>query len=108
GWQLSRSDGHSGPGRIGDQRRWRSCHSRTHRGRRYRSPRSPHWRPFNLSLMIVATWNVNSILVRMPNVMRWLDDVKPDVLCMQETKITDDKFPVLDFKARGYQCQLFG
>jgi len=58
--------------------------------------------------MLVATWNVNSILVRMPNVMRWLDDVKPDVLCMQETKITDDKFPVLDFKARGYQCQLFG
>jgi exodeoxyribonuclease-3 len=44
----------------------------------------------------------------MPNVMRWLDDVKPDVLCMQETKITDDKFPVLDFKARGYHCQLFG
>ena len=58
--------------------------------------------------MLIATWNVNSILVRMPNVMRWLDDVKPDVLCMQETKITDDKFPVLDFKARGYQCQLFG
>ena len=52
--------------------------------------------------MLVATWNVNSILVRMPNVMRWLDDVKPDVLCMQETKITDDKFPTLDFKARGY------
>ena len=44
----------------------------------------------------------------MPNVMRWLDDVKPDVLCMQETKITDDKFPTLDFKARGYHCQLFG
>jgi exodeoxyribonuclease-3 len=44
----------------------------------------------------------------MPNVMRWLDDVKPDVLCMQETKVTDDKFPILDFKARGYQCQLFG
>ncbi|HJS24737.1 MAG TPA: exodeoxyribonuclease III, partial [Pyrinomonadaceae bacterium] len=58
--------------------------------------------------MLIATWNVNSILVRMPNVMRWLDDVKPDVLCMQETKITDDKFPILDFKARGYHCQLFG
>ena len=58
--------------------------------------------------MLIATWNVNSILVRMPNVMRWLDDVKPDVLCMQETKCTDDKFPTLDFQARGYQCQLFG
>jgi exodeoxyribonuclease-3 len=44
----------------------------------------------------------------MPNVMRWLDDVKPDVLCMQETKCTDDKFPALEFKARGYNCHLFG
>ena len=58
--------------------------------------------------MLIATWNVNSILVRMPNVMRWLDDVKPDVLCMQETKCTDDKFPTLVFKERGYECQLFG
>ena len=58
--------------------------------------------------MLIATWNVNSILVRMPNVMRWLDDVKPDVLCMQETKCTDDKFPALEFKARGYHCHLFG
>src|SRR5688500_438712 len=56
--------------------------------------------------MLIATWNVNSILVRMPNVMRWLDDVTPDVLCMQETKITDDKYPTLDCKARGYHCQL--
>jgi exodeoxyribonuclease-3 len=44
----------------------------------------------------------------MPSVMRWLDDVKPDVLCMQETKCTDDKFPTLLFQERGYQCQLFG
>ena len=58
--------------------------------------------------MLIATWNVNSILARMPSVMRWLDAVKPDVVCMQETKCTDDKFPILDFTARGYQCQLFG
>ena len=58
--------------------------------------------------MLIATWNVNSILVRMPNVMRWLDNVNPDVVCMQETKCTDDKFPLLDFQARGYQVQLFG
>ena len=44
----------------------------------------------------------------MPHVLRWLDDVKPDVLCMQETKCTDDKFPTLVFQERGYQCQLFG
>lgn len=58
--------------------------------------------------MLIATWNVNSILARMPSVVRWLDDVKPDVLCMQETKCTDDKFPTLVFQERGYQCQLFG
>src|ERR1043166_7884413 len=58
--------------------------------------------------MLIATWNVNSILMRLPNVIRWLDVVKPDVLCMQETKCTDDKFPTLLFQERGYQCQLFG
>lgn len=58
--------------------------------------------------MLIATWNVNSILARMPVVLRWLDDVKPDVICMQETKVTDDKFPSLVFQERGYQCQLFG
>lgn len=58
--------------------------------------------------MLLATWNVNSVLARMPHVLRWLDDVKPDVVCMQETKCTDDKFPTLVFQERGYQCQLFG
>jgi exodeoxyribonuclease-3 len=58
--------------------------------------------------MLIATWNVNSILARLPHVMRWLDSVQPDVLCMQETKCTDDKFPRLLFQERGYQCQLFG
>ena len=58
--------------------------------------------------MLIATWNVNSILARMPLVLRWLDDVKPDVVCMQETKCTDDKFPTLIFQERGYRCQLFG
>jgi exodeoxyribonuclease-3 len=58
--------------------------------------------------MLIATWNVNSILARLPNVVRWLDLVKPDVLCMQETKCTDDKFPSEPFIERGYQCQIFG
>ena len=58
--------------------------------------------------MLLATWNVNSILARLPHVMRWLDSVQPDVICMQETKCTDDKFPTLLFQERGYQCQLFG
>ena len=58
--------------------------------------------------MLIATWNVNSILARLPHVMRWLDSVQPDVICMQETKCTDDKFPTLVFQERGYKCQLFG
>ena len=58
--------------------------------------------------MLIATWNVNSILARLPVVMRWLDGIQPDVICMQETKVTDDKFPTLVFQERGYQCQLFG
>ena len=58
--------------------------------------------------MLIATWNVNSILVRVPNVVRWLESVKPDVLCMQEIKCTDDKFPAEAFQERGYQCQIFG
>jgi len=58
--------------------------------------------------MLIATWNVNSILARVANVIRWLDMVRPDVLCLQETKCTDDKFPKEAFEERGYQCQLFG
>ena len=58
--------------------------------------------------MLIATWNVNSVLARLPQVMRWLDTVQPDVVCMQETKCTDDKFPTLLFQERGYYCHLFG
>ena len=58
--------------------------------------------------MKIATWNVNSILARLPLVTRWLEATQPDVLCIQETKCTDDKFPALELKAVGYDCLLFG
>jgi exodeoxyribonuclease III len=58
--------------------------------------------------MKIATWNVNSILARLPHVLRWIDDLQPDVLCMQETKCTDDKFPGDIFHERGYKCLTFG
>src|SRR5919108_3160979 len=58
--------------------------------------------------MKIATWNVNSILARLPNVIRWVDAVKPEILCMQETKCTDDKFPIEVFRERGYKCLTFG
>lgn len=53
--------------------------------------------------MMVATWNVNSLNVRMPRVLDWLDQVRPDVLCLQETKLADEAFPADDFAAIGYE-----
>src|SRR5436189_6167550 len=44
----------------------------------------------------------------LPISSRWLDAVQPDVLCMQETKCTDDKFPADVFRERGYKCLTFG
>ena len=53
--------------------------------------------------MRIATWNVNSLNARMPRVEEWLDYAMPDVLCLQETKFSDDKFPALAFQAVGYE-----
>jgi exodeoxyribonuclease-3 len=53
--------------------------------------------------MRIATWNVNSLKVRLPRVEAWLAEVQPDVLCMQETKLADDAFPALTFAALGYE-----
>ncbi len=46
--------------------------------------------------MKLATWNVNSLKVRLPQVLDFLTVHKPDVLCLQETKLEDDKFPASD------------
>lgn len=53
--------------------------------------------------MRIATWNVNSLGARLPRVESWLADFRPDVLCLQETKLTDDAFPALTFQALGYE-----
>jgi len=58
--------------------------------------------------MRLATWNVNSLTVRLPQVLQWLAGNPVDVLALQETKMTDDKFPVADFAAAGYEAQWFG
>jgi exodeoxyribonuclease III len=58
--------------------------------------------------MKLATWNVNSILVRLPNVLKWLESVSPDILCLQEIKCIDEKFPVTEFAELGYRSTLFG
>ena len=52
--------------------------------------------------MRIATWNVNSLNARMERVEEWLADAAPDVVCMQETKLADSKFPALAFQTLGY------
>jgi exodeoxyribonuclease III len=54
--------------------------------------------------MKLATWNVNSLNVRLPHVLDWLRDNPVDVLCLQETKQEDTKFPYDDLKAAGYHA----
>jgi exodeoxyribonuclease-3 len=52
----------------------------------------------------IATWNVNSLKVRLPQVLDWLADQKPDVLCLQETKLEDRAFPFAEIEAAGYRA----
>ncbi|MEZ5236320.1 MAG: exodeoxyribonuclease III [Acidimicrobiia bacterium] len=58
--------------------------------------------------MRIATWNVNSLNARMPRVEQWLAEMQPDVLCLQETKLADDAWPALTFKALGYDSAHHG
>lgn len=58
--------------------------------------------------MKIASWNVNSLRVRLPQVLDWLASRQPDVLAIQETKLTDDKFPVDELAAAGYQAVFHG
>ena len=58
---------------------------------------------FKLDNFKLATWNVNSLNVRLPHVLDWLRDNPVDVLCIQETKQEDSKFPYAELGAAGYQ-----
>lgn len=58
--------------------------------------------------MIFITWNVNSITARLSHVEQLLDSYEPDILCMQETKVIDEKFPREIFEQRGYEVQIYG
>lgn len=58
--------------------------------------------------MKIATWNVNSLRVRLPQLEEWLGRVEPDVLCLQETKVRDADFPVQAFADRGYEVVFHG
>src|SRR5947208_2893621 len=50
----------------------------------------------------IATWNVNSLKARLSRVEEWLGYARPDVLCLQETKLADSAFPAMAFAALGY------
>ncbi|MBI5258449.1 MAG: exodeoxyribonuclease III [Burkholderiales bacterium] len=58
--------------------------------------------------MKLATWNVNSLAVRLPQLLAWLATEQPDVLVLQETKLTDDKFPQAELAAAGWHSAWFG
>jgi exodeoxyribonuclease-3 len=58
--------------------------------------------------MRIATWNVNSVRTRLDQVVAWLQQERPEVLCLQETKVTDELFPREAFEALGYQVVISG
>src|SRR5262249_55859276 len=58
--------------------------------------------------MRVATWNVNSIKQRVDNLVAWLKERSPDIVCLQETKCVDDAFPREPFEALGYNVAVHG
>jgi exodeoxyribonuclease-3 len=58
--------------------------------------------------MLIATWNVNSIRQRLDNLLAWLNERKPDVVCLQETKCTDEAFPREAIEALGYNVAVHG
>jgi len=58
--------------------------------------------------MKIATWNINSLTVRLPQVLDWLAANPVEVLCLQELKLSNDKFPLQELASAGYQSAVFG
>jgi len=58
--------------------------------------------------MRIATWNVNSVRQRIENLMSWLKECSPDIVCLQEIKCTDDAFPRLEIESLGYNVVTHG
>jgi exodeoxyribonuclease-3 len=58
--------------------------------------------------MRLATWNVNSLKVRLPHLLAWLELQRPDIVCLQETKLEDAAFPLDAIRGAGYQAQYSG
>jgi exodeoxyribonuclease-3 len=58
--------------------------------------------------MRIATWNVNSVNAHLPTVLKWFEEAKPDVACLQEIKCVDEKFPAEAFERLGYNVAVHG
>lgn len=58
--------------------------------------------------MMIATWNVNSIRQRLSALLNWVDENKPDILLLQETKCVNESFPAMELEERGYNLALHG
>jgi exodeoxyribonuclease III len=58
--------------------------------------------------MRIATWNVNSVRARLPRLLPWLERERPDVVCLQETKVVDEDFPLAELDVLGYHVACFG
>ena len=60
------------------------------------------------STLTIATWNVNSVRSRLERLLAWLERRRPDVVCLQETKVVDEDFPRTEIEALGYRCAVNG
>src|SRR2546430_1538425 len=58
--------------------------------------------------MKIVSWNINSLRKRQDRLFGWLENTKPDIVCLQETKCTDDQFPALALQAAGYHAAYHG
>ena len=58
--------------------------------------------------MKIASWNVNSLKIRLPQLIEWLDSRRPDIVCLQETKLEDHNFPCAEIEAAGYETCFSG
>ena len=58
--------------------------------------------------MQIGSWNVNSVRTRLDQVLRWLEQQQPDLLCLQETKVDDPLFPVQAFENAGWRVSMHG
>ena len=63
---------------------------------------------FIVNIVKIASWNVNSVRSRIGNILDWIKLEKPDILCLQETKVVDNDFPLSPFEEIGYNVKIHG